>query len=60
MKNQTIKSYALNLFIMMIMMVSLSSCEVIGAIFEGGIIIGIIIAVVVIGIIFWLFRKMSR
>ena len=60
MKNQTIKSYALNLFIMMIMMVSLSSCEIIGAIFEGGVIIGIIIAVVVIGIIFWLFRKMSR
>jgi len=60
MKNQTIKSYALNLFVMMMMMVTLSGCEVIGAIFEGGIIIGIIIAVVVIGIIFWLFRKMSR
>ncbi|HSJ67849.1 MAG TPA: hypothetical protein VK921_09245 [Anditalea sp.] len=60
MKSQTIKSYVLNLCIMVIMMVSLSSCEIIGTIFEGGIIIGIIIAVVVIGIIFWLFRKMSR
>lgn len=60
MKGQTIKSYALNLFVMMIMMVSLSSCEVIGTIFEGGVIVGIIIAVIVIGIIFWLFRKMSR
>ncbi|WP_035075004.1 hypothetical protein [Anditalea andensis] len=59
MKNLSIKRYVLNLFMMMIMMVSLSSCEVIGTIFEGGVIIGIIIAVIVIGIIFWLFRKMS-
>ncbi|PRY89204.1 hypothetical protein CLW00_103326 [Mongoliibacter ruber] len=45
---------------MMLMMVSLTSCEVVGAIFEGGVVVGIIIAVIVIGLIFYLFRKMSK
>lgn len=60
MKNQTLLSYVLNLFLMMLMMVSLTSCEVVGAIFEGGVVVGIIIAVIVIGLIFYLFRKMSK
>lgn len=60
MKNQTLVSYVLNLSLMMLMMVSLTSCEVVGAIFEGGVVVGIIIAVIVIGLIFYLFRKMSK
>ncbi len=60
MKNQTLERYVLNLSLMLLMMVSLTSCEIIGTIFEGGMIIGIIITLVVIGVIFWLFRKMSK
>jgi hypothetical protein len=37
----------------------LSSCEVIGGIFKGGMVVGILLVVIVVGIIFWLIRKMG-
>jgi hypothetical protein len=37
----------------------LSSCEVIGGIFKGGMAVGILLVVVVIALIFWLVRKIG-
>ena len=43
-----------------LIVLSLSSCEAIGAIFKAGVWVGIVIVVIVIAIIFWLIRKFSK
>jgi hypothetical protein len=42
------------------MVVFLSSCELVGDILEFGIWIGVILVLLVIGIIFWIIRKIRR
>ncbi len=51
------KLRSLFLFFVLAMALTLSSCEVIGDIFKGGIIVGILIVVLVIGLIIWIIRK---
>jgi hypothetical protein len=42
------------------LIVSLSSCELIGDIFKGGVYVGMIIVILVIAIVIWLLSKISR
>lgn len=46
--------------VVLFLMLSLSSCEAIGAIFKAGVWVGIVIIVIVLVIIFWLIRKFSK
>jgi len=48
------------LVLMLVMAISLSSCEVIEGIFKAGVWVGVIIVVVIIALIFWLIRKVGR
>jgi len=41
----------------LVLLISFTSCEVIGGIFEAGVWVGMIIVVLVIAAIFWLIRK---
>lgn len=51
----------LNLIPILIMLVlALSSCEAIGAIFKAGIWVGIVVVVIILIIIFWVIRKFSK
>lgn len=51
----------LNLIPLAILLIlSLNSCQAIGAIFKAGIWVGIVIVVIIIIIIFWLIRKFSK
>jgi hypothetical protein len=50
----------LNIFLLTLFIVSLSSCEAIGAIFKAGVWVGIIVVVIIVVIIFWLIRKFSN
>jgi hypothetical protein len=43
-----------------VLLISLNSCEAIGAIFKAGVWVGIIIIVIILVIIFWLIRKFSK
>ena len=45
---------------MMVMMVTFSSCDLIGGVFKAGMWAAVIIIVLVILVITWLFRKMRR
>lgn len=38
----------------------MSSCEIIGDIFQAGMGVGILLVVIVVALIFWLIRKMRR
>ncbi|WP_199727576.1 phosphatidate cytidylyltransferase [Hanamia caeni] len=49
-----------HLILLSALVISLSSCEAIGAIFKAGVWVGIIIIVIVLVIIFWLIRKFSK
>jgi hypothetical protein len=49
----------LNLSLLLLVMVAMSSCSVIGGIFKAGAVVGIIAVIVVIGIIFWIFSMFS-
>jgi len=44
----------------LIVLSSLSSCELIGNIFKGGMYFGIILVVVVVGLIIWLLSKIGK
>ena len=46
--------------LMMVMMVTFSSCDLIGGVFKAGMWAAVIIIVLVILVITWLFRKMRR
>ena len=43
-----------------LLILSLNSCQAIGAIFKAGVWVGIVIIVIIIIIIFWLIRKFSK
>lgn len=48
------------LSLLLLLVLFLSSCEAIGAIFKAGIWVGIVIVVIILVIIFWLIRKFSK
>jgi len=55
------KKFNLNLIpLLLILIISLNSCQAIGAIFKAGVWVGIVIIVIIIIIIFWLIRKFSK
>ena len=54
------KSNYLAFTLLLMITVSLSSCEVIGGIFEAGIWTGLIVVVIVIAIILWLVSRFRR
>ena len=45
---------------LMVMMTLLTSCEIIGDIFQAGVWVGVLIVVVVIGGVLWLISKLGR
>jgi len=48
------------LVLMLVMAISLSSCEVIEGIFKAGVWVGVIIVVVIIALVFWVIRKVGK
>ncbi|HEU5052528.1 MAG TPA: hypothetical protein VFT78_05410 [Hanamia sp.] len=46
--------------LLLLLVLSLSSCEAIGAIFKAGMWVGIIVVVIILVIIFWIIRKFSK
>jgi hypothetical protein len=46
-----------NIMAIIMLVASLSSCQVIGDIFRAGVWVGIIVVVLVIAAVFWLFRR---
>ena len=44
-------------FVFLLLLVSFTSCEIVGGIFEAGVWVGMIIVVLVLAGIFWLIRK---
>lgn len=46
--------------LLLVLLLSLDSCQAIGAIFKAGVWVGIVIVVIVLVIIFWLIRKFSK
>ena len=47
-------------FMLLAVMVTISSCEVIGGIFKAGMWVGIILVVAIVALIIWLVNKMRR
>ncbi|HEX8269108.1 MAG TPA: hypothetical protein VF581_04385 [Flavobacterium sp.] len=54
------KNFFLKLTLLLIMLTTFTSCEIIGDILEAGIVIGIIIVLVIVGLIYWIIRKFKR
>lgn len=48
------------LLLIVILAVSAAGCELIGDIFQAGMLVGVILVVLVVGIIVWIARKFSR
>ncbi|HEV7349710.1 hypothetical protein [Telluribacter sp.] len=46
----------LNFLFLLFFSLSLTSCEIIGGIFEAGMWVGLVLVVLVIGVIIWIFR----
>jgi hypothetical protein len=54
------RSYAINgILWLLLLAVSLTSCRVVGGVFKAGMWVGIIGLVLVIALIFWVFRKIT-
>lgn len=47
-----------NIIVFTMLMLTMTSCEIIGGIFKAGVWVGILLVVAVIVIVFWLFRKL--
>ena len=50
----------LNLLLLFVALVAMSSCSVIGGIFKAGAVVGIIAVLVVIAIIFWIISMFNK
>jgi len=48
----------INFLIVFFLMIGLTSCELAGGIFKGGMWVGAILVIAVIGLVIWLFTKM--
>jgi uncharacterized membrane protein len=54
------RSYAMNgMLFLLLLAASLTSCRVVGGIFKAGMWVGIIVLLIVIALIFWIFRKIT-
>ncbi|MCF0054619.1 hypothetical protein [Dyadobacter sp. CY356] len=51
------KAY-INILIVFFLVIGLTSCEVIGGVFKGGMWTGAILVIAVIGLVIWLFTKL--
>ena len=49
-----------NIIMVMLAMVSLTSCQAIGDIFKAGLWVGVIGVVLVVALVFWIFGKLFR
>lgn len=49
----------LNISLLLLVMVALSSCSVITGIFKAGAVVGIIAVLVILGILFWIFSMFT-
>lgn len=59
-KTGNMKNYSQLSILLIAMVVTLSSCELVGDIFQAGFWTAIIVIVLVIGIIIWLFNRFRR
>jgi uncharacterized membrane protein len=54
------RNYAINgMLCLLLLATSLTSCRVVGGIFKAGMWVGIIVLLIVIALIFWIFRKIT-
>lgn len=44
----------------LLLIITLSSCEAIGAIFKAGVWVGIVVVVIILVIVFWIISKVSK
>ncbi|MBE9464458.1 hypothetical protein ACFP1I_05270 [Dyadobacter subterraneus] len=51
------KAY-INILVVFFLLIGLTSCEVVGGIFKGGMWTGAILVIAVIGLVIWLFTKL--
>ncbi len=51
------KAY-INILVVFFLLIGLTSCEVIGGVFKGGMWTGAILVIAVIGLVIWLFTKL--
>ncbi len=49
-----------NIIMVMLIMVSVTSCQAIGDIFQAGLWVGVIGVVLVVALVFWIFGKLFR
>ncbi|HEX8561999.1 MAG TPA: hypothetical protein VF676_03365 [Flavobacterium sp.] len=54
------KKISLQIALVVLMLTSFTSCDIVGDILEAGIWIGIIIVVLIVALIFWIIRKIKR
>jgi hypothetical protein len=48
------------LALLLLVLTTFTSCDVIGDIFEAGLIVGVIIVVLIVALVFWIIRKFRR
>lgn len=54
------KNFTLKTVLLALVLTTFTSCEVIGDIFQAGLVVGIIIVVLIVALIFWIIRKFKR
>ncbi len=54
------KNFTLKMLLIALMLTTFTSCEVIGDIFQAGLVVGIVIVVLIIVLIMWIIRKFRR
>lgn len=54
------KNFILRTMLMLLVLFSVTGCELIGDIFEAGVAIGVILVLLVVGVIVWIARKFRR
>lgn len=59
-KTNVMKRYVLYPLWSLLLLMSLTSCELVGDIFEAGMTVGVILVLAIIGIVVWLVVKMRR
>jgi uncharacterized protein HemY len=54
------KNFLSRIALMLFVLTFVTSCDIIGDIFQAGLVVGIIIVVLIIALIFWIIRKFKR
>ena len=47
-----------NYFVLLLLLTTLSGCEIVGGIFEAGVWVGVLLVILGIALLFWLIRKL--